>query len=243
MNKKFSILHFSDLHFGELSVQQMGKYKTSFDDFFYYFLKKVQGIIDDKSTDLVIISGDLTSRGKKKDLHNHFLMKFLDVFIENKVPIITCNGNHDLSREKIELGGQFDFYQEFINENKDRFQCELSKHFDINQISYVFLDSLNCLFFSINSCRNIENRFLDSKNEIHDKDYTDVGIFSAKELDLFLEEIRDKFGNRYHSMNIFLVSHHPMRRFSESIYSIKCLSERNISIVFSGHEHNYEFQE
>ena len=75
MDNAFYILHFSDLHFGALSLEMESKFKTSFQDFFFDFSKTVSKIIENYKPKIILITGDFTSKGDGKNYNNKYLIE------------------------------------------------------------------------------------------------------------------------------------------------------------------------
>ena len=168
------------------------------------------------------------------------------MFNKNNIPILTSNGNHDLDRNLISNEKQFNIYIDFIYNNLAILNCELSSKFQSDQSSYIYLKEENCLFISINSCVNIENKNLydekGHKTNLLDESYQIVGIPSIENLNTFLEEIKAKIGKKYDYTNKFLICHHPMRDFEKSERVIYYFIENRFLIIFSGHIHTYDMQ-
>ena len=244
--ENLSLLHFSDLHFGTLSSKNQSKYETPFFDFFFDLKSKIIEILEQKEIDIVLITGDITSKGENEGMEDKILTQFFRIFIERKIPIITCNGNHDLERDLIIEGTQFQNYRNFLNQFYIDFQCSLSINFDSNQSSFIYLEKENSIFISINTCKEIRKEYLKDKEgnitTLMDKEYLNVGIFSAKLLDDILIEIKNLLGSKFDYANKFLITHHPLDIFKENKRAIEYLESRQINYIFSGHVHHFDIQ-
>lgn len=253
MNMKFfNILHFSDLHFGQQNMQKYAKYKLDFDNYFIIFKEKIESIInEEKNTLLVILTGDLGSRGKI--VVNKYLNEFLEIFSQNEIPILTCLGNHDLIQDKITLNEQFNEYVSKIraiqkvlgcNEGNSNYIYKLSKNFSMNQASYIYVNDMKALFISVNSCKNIEKEFIGMDirgKKLYDQDKLDVAFLSARDLVEIREEIKETIGDdKFSEAYKFLLCHHTvMNNKYEKELILNFLNDNNLRIIFSGHIHEY----
>lgn len=254
----YNILHFSDLHFGEQSIQIKAKFKYDFDNYFRILENTIKDIVNDNiSTKLVIISGDIGSKGDIPRQDRYFDI-FFEIFSEKKIPIITCLGNHDLIQEEIDKEKQFKIYVDLINSIKiflgyntteRSYIYKLSHNFSENQASYIYLKEMNSIFISLNSCKNIELRpIMDKKGKsVKNKDsniqymqeFLNVGILTIEDLEGLISEIKSEVGEKNYNKSIkFLICHHNIIE-KESLIILKFLKKNNIRIIFSGHEHQY----
>lgn len=247
----YNIIHISDLHFGDNSIAKESDFRTSFQDFYSLLKDTIKKVISEYLIKLVMISGDITSKGKVDDLHNEYLKDFLQIFFENKIPICIANGNHDLNRDSIESNSQFDDFIKFMKKNEKKFNIKLSKNFKENQASFEYLREYNSIFITINSCKNIEKRFIDEEikkfnvidiNKYLDKKYLDVGVLSRKDLSELIKELEKIYDRRvFDYMNKFLICHHPLENLVKDKKSINFLEENKINLIFSGHKHDYYY--
>ncbi len=247
----YSIIHISDLHFGVKSIANESTFRTSFTEFYSLLKDTIKKVISEYSIKLVMISGDITSKGKVVDLHNEHLKDFLHIFIENKIPICIANGNHDLNRDSIESNSQFNDFINFMKKNKKKFKTKLSKNFKENQASFEYLKEYNSIFIAINSCKNIEKRYIDEEikdlnvkdiNKYLDKQFLDVGVLLRKDLSELIKELERIYGQRvFECMNKFLICHHPLENLAQNKISINFLEENRINLIFSGHKHDYYY--
>jgi len=99
----FTILHGSDLHFGEPYQERVGE----------AFAEAARGL----HPSLVIISGDLTQRAKVTEFRD--ARAFLDALPD--VPLVVTPGNHDVPLYRIfeRIFDPFRNYREFISEDLD----------------------------------------------------------------------------------------------------------------------------
>lgn len=250
--KIFNILHFSDLHFGEQNIQQYAKYKLDFDNYFVITKETIENIIkEDKNISLVIITGDLGSKGEI--IESNYLNEFFQIFSNNNIPILTCLGNHDLIRDLITLGEQFTKYELKIraikeilgiHNNNPNYIYKLSKNFSNNQASYIYINEMKSLFISLNSCKNIEKECIGkdfNEKDLYDQDKFNVGFLSVRDLVEIQKEIKEIIGNnKYFKADKFLVCHHSiMNNKYERELILNFLNKNNIQTIFSGHLHLY----
>ena len=288
-----NVFHTSDLHFGEKSIAKDFHFPGQFEDYFSFLKDTIYDILQKSSIDILIISGDITSRGESKQYHNQYLLEFLKWFNKHNIPICITNGNHDLVLESIANNNQFQDFMHFIKDNQSLLKCEISNNFTNNQISYVYLEGYNSIFLSLNSCGYIKKRTLfdkikDSKfeeistkirdkiikkisstesnenligiiNELEqeysislkeilenqlDNEYLDVGVLKRTHLKEILEELSTHIGiNRFKYLNKFVICHHPLEFLRKSKLNYDYLIKNNIHILFSGHFHDFDFQE
>jgi len=251
LNNLIRFIHISDIHFGSLSKKRDGIFKTSFSDWFQFLIDFIEDnyLIKNINT-FLLISGDLISKSEHENFENEYLQRFLKIFYENKIPIIICNGNHDLDRKKINEGAQFNDFNDFMRKNESNFRINLSRDFNDNQISYYHSEETNLLFIAVNSCQNIEIKYKDEqlKNEIHDPDilldekFLDIGIISYATISKFFKELSEKFSEEYFKvMNKFIISHHTMNQTMLETSTFELLKKYNVQLIFSGHQHEYDF--
>lgn len=247
---KYVILHFSDLHFGEHSLLEVSKFKHQFSNYFELIKSRLEDLIDKNNVELAIISGDFTSKGKK--LKNSNFAKFLKIISDKKIPTITCVGNHDLIEVEIDKDKQFKIYVKIIKKHKqllgidtsnEKIEYKLSENFNINQASYIYFKDYNSVFYSLNSCKNIEIVSIKniSTNEItKEQTFRNIGFLTLKDLEDFFEEIEKKIGGEIFKKSLkFLICHHGFNYGNSAIIMNKLKEIRN-RFVFSGHEHNYK---
>ncbi len=237
------ILHFSDLHFGELSVKEDAIVPEQFHDFYRSLTDKINEIIKKHSPRLIIISGDIGSKGKVT--RDTYLIKFFKLFSNKGIPILLCVGNHDLD-ETVKDFVRYSEYTKLINEINDSIlNTKLSKDFNENQASYIFIEEINSIFFSINS--TVSNKYIEigkhnvTGKPIYDSNLSDSGLFSIDQLVNFLEEIRGVLKEKFDDVDKFLVTHYSIDKFKRSKEHIRYLEKHNVKVIFSGHEHNYDY--
>ena len=219
------ILHFSDFHFGN-SIKQDSIYSTIEEDFIYKTLKYIKTEIE--KIDLVIFTGDLVFKGKTSDLNNPTILDFIDQF--KKIPILICNGNHELIRENIEKKIQFKDFSDFIKKHRKKYRIKLSKKFNENQASFIEFPIHNMVFFSLNSCQNIISN--------KEKDYKNLATLPYKSTDEFFIEVRKRI-KYFDYRNKFVILHHPLEKLKDHLNAIKILKENDIKIVFAGDSHRF----
>ncbi len=287
------IFHTSDLHFGLKSMAHDIKVSGLFEDYFSYLKKTIRNILQKNLINILIISGDITSKGESEQFSNKNLLEILKWFNKYNIPICIANGNHDLNLELISKNNQFQDFMQFITDNQTVLNCKLSKNFNNNQISYVYLEESNSIFVALNSCvyiqkksvfetfkktkldkitlkikneilnnRNLsklDDNFVDIINEIGqkysvnlmrelnnilDREYLKIGILKRSHLEEIFEELKSEFGNnRFNYLNKFIVCHHPLEFLRKSLLNYNFLIENNVHLLFSGHSHNFDFQD
>ncbi len=250
-DKAFNIIHISDLHFGEKSIARDSGFGKSFEDFFTLLITTIEKIMQDYSIKILIISGDISSKGDMDQLQNKYLMEFLQIFIKRSIPICIANGNHDLDLNSIESKSQFKEFTNFLKKKKKEFNVNLSKDFRKNQVSFKYLKDYNSIFIAVNSCKYIEKRLIndeirnlnvEDRNKYLNQKYLDIGVLSMKDLSNILTELEDNFGKiQFSNMNKFLICHHSLKNLEDNKISINFLEENDLHLIFSGHEHNYYY--
>ncbi len=222
------ILHISDFHFGNRSIKQDTIYSTIPGDFLYKtqkFMKKQLEL-----PDIVIFTGDLILKGKTVDLKSPIILDFLKYFTHNNIPILICNGNHDLVEDNIANKSQFLDFNNFIKKNHKEFGINISKKFYENQASYIDFPRYNVLFISLNSCHNIITN--------KEQDFKKPATISYKLTDEFFNELKKKVKYFFYR-NKFVIIHHPLEKLKEHIDSIKILKENDVKVVFAGDSHKF----
>ncbi|KKN28880.1 hypothetical protein LCGC14_0849680 [marine sediment metagenome] len=222
------ILHISDFHFGNNSIQQDTIYPTIPDDFLYKTQKFMKTQLE--LPDLVIFTGDLISKGKIADLKSPIILDFLKYFTHNNIPILICNGNHDLDENNIENKNQFVDFNNFILEHQKELGINISENFYENQASYMDFPRYNTLFISLNSCHNIITN--------KEQDFKKPATISYQLTDEFFNELRQKIKYFFYR-NKFVIIHHPLEKLKEHIDSIKILKKNNVKVVFAGDSHKF----
>ncbi|MBY9005636.1 MAG: metallophosphoesterase [Candidatus Lokiarchaeota archaeon] len=233
----FNVLHFSDLHFGRGSqIKNM----TNIDLFFKNFkdwINKFQNF-DEKKTSLVIMSGDFGSYGESTN--DIYLKKFLKIFNDINIPIIPCNGNHDIRlyndrKERLEVHP----FVSLINNYKDFFNCQyignINNDFKKYLACYYVLEDINSIFISINSSEDTE--YISLGNNVW---FLDDKKFIGKNIDTILQEIENHSGLKLIDLNKFVICHHPIN-YINNLKLVNTLKNHNIEVVFSGHIHQYNF--
>lgn len=236
--KDFSILHFSDLHFGEYSIQNDEKRPGDFKNYFTRFQTKVNYIIKNEIVNLVIISGDfcsknlffITKSGKKKLKRRNslelpiYLKKFLDIFKTENIPIVICIGNHDIKRNIKKNEDRTTIYKELKELIKDYMNSDFSVNFDQNLINYKLYKREGILAFSI-----------DTTFSLRDNNMDDPSI-DLRGIEEFFDEL-ESIGLKYSSFKKILVCHHPMREIHDFEDIQPYLIKKNIELILSGHFH------
>ncbi len=231
-----SVLHFSDLHFGEYSAFTDEKRRGDFSNLFSNLKHKINSILSKNQINLVVISGDISSKTKffieeKMDVHQEipeYLQKFINIFSSKKIPILLAKGNHEKTREDLH---SFDIYKKTFNRLKDNFNIKLSRDFERNLISYYIEPNHKFLFFTVDTTFSLSS----------EENWKDANIDIAT-IDDFFEELREEPNLNLIDYSIYLITHHPLRKIPNNKSIIAGLAERNITIVFSGHIHEKEFQ-
>ena len=222
------ILHISDFHFGNSSIKQDTIYPTIPDDFLYKTQKFMKTQLE--LPDLVIFTGDLISKGKTANLKSPIILDFLKYFTHNNIPILVCNGNHDLVEGNIMTKTQFIDFNNFIMQHHKEFGINISENFNENQASYIDFPRYNILFISLNSCHNIITN--------KDQDFKKLATITYKLTDEFFNELKKKVKYFFYR-NKFVIIHHPLEKLKKHIDSIKILKENNVKVVFAGDSHKF----
>ncbi len=224
------ILHISDFHFGDSSIKQDTIYPTIPDDYLYKLQKFIKLNLD--LPDIVIFTGDLISKGKIADLKRPTILDFLKKFTDNSIPILICNGNHDLVEDDIKNKTQFIDFNNFILEHQKELGINISEDFYENQASYIDFPRYNTLFISLNSCHNIITN--------KEQDFKKPATISYKLTDKFFNELRKKI-KFFSYRNKVVIIHHPLEKLKDHLDSIKLLKENDVKIVFAGDSHKYSY--
>lgn len=243
------ILHFSDLHFGKLSLIWDSELEYDFQDFMYSLNELLTKIITEKPIKIVLITGDIGSFGELQK--NKLIEDFFKIFSKQEIPILICPGNHDLKRA-LTKKKRFEDFCNLIKTYKKYLGIYFSEDFEINQSSYYYCSDINCLFFSVNSCVNIESvpvlkkkwcylLKLFKREILYEKSKLDIGIYSKKLLGNFINEVKSKIEN-YESSKRFILLHHPISSLEKRPNKKIFLEQNEIYGVFSGHFHNYDYK-
>ncbi len=243
-----SVLHFSDLHFGEYSALIDESRKSDFSNLFSNFKHKLNLIIDTYQINLIVISGDISSKNRlipeekiskwmkiKKSVKKkqetqpldseipEYLLKFIDIFAFKNIPILLAKGNHDKNRGDNQNS---DIFLTVFNKLRDHLNIKLSKDFEKNFISFFIEPNHKLLFFTIDTTFSLspEGNWKDSNIDI-------------ATIDDFFKELKETHLN-LKDYSIFLITHHPLAAIPNNKSVLAGLAERNINIVFSGHTHD-----
>jgi DNA repair exonuclease SbcCD nuclease subunit len=222
------ILHISDFHTGSKSIGHDTPLPLKEEDFIFKTQEFIENEVD--LPDLIIFTGDLVSVGNTSDLNNPEISEFFQPYVEKKIPILMCNGNHDLEEGFVRDGWQFIDYTSFILEHQNEFQVKVSKDFINNQASYIDFPKWNVLFLSLNSSPNIV------KNSDPELKRASLGY---KKTILFLDEVKEKIGFEFQHRNIFVIIHHPLEELIKHNDSIILLEKFNFRIIFAGDSHKF----
>lgn len=226
------ILHLSDFHIGEQSLNNDTKFPTIPNDYLYILKKFISNKLS--KPDLVIFTGDLVSRGKTIDLNSPIIEEFFQYFIKARIPILCCNGNHDLDENMVQDKKQFMDYSMYILKEHEQFGITLSDRFSDNLASFIDFPKYNSLFISLNSCFNI----ISSSNETLKPATLPYSI-----IDPFFRELRNKVGWKFDHRNKFVIVHHPLEKLKEHNDSIRILHENRILGVFNGDSHKFDIDD
>ncbi len=231
-DKNLSIIHISDIHLGLFSISKDAESPEAFEDFFSLLEDQLKKAIEDESVKCAIITGDITSKGIKKYYTDSHFERILNLFTQKQIPILICNGNHDLKRNLIYQGEQFQYYVDIIKKKLNFLNCSLSNKFDKNQISYILLPNYNTILLSLNSCQYIK------ENEGKHSNSLNLGVLRVTDIREVIDELKKKYSNTaFENMNKFLVCHHDIRSLEQAQISLSYLKSQNIKFIFSGHIH------
>jgi len=231
-----SVLHFSDLHFGEYSAFTDEKRNGDFSNLFSNLKHKIKTILSENQINLVVISGDVSSKTKlftekNTDVNQEipeYLQKFINIFASKKIPILLAKGNHEKNREDL---NSLDIYNKIFSRLKNDLNNKLSRDFEKNLISYYIEPNHKFLFFTVDTTFSLSS----------EGNWKDASIEIAT-IDDFFEELSEEANLNLLDYSICLITHHPLRKIPKNKSIIAGLAERNITIVFSGHIHEKEFQ-
>ncbi len=230
----FSVLHFSDLHFGEYSALTDEKRKGDFSNMFSNLRFKINSILNKNKINLVVISGDISSKTKlfvEEKIESYqeipeYLHKFINIFTPKKIPILLAKGNHERKREDFH---SLDIYKRIFNLVKNDLNIKLSRDFEKNLISYYIEPNHKFLFFTVDTTFSLSSA----------GNWKDANIDISIIDDLF-EELKEE--PNLEDYSICLITHHPLRKIPNNKSILAGLAERNIKTVFSGHVHEKDFQ-
>ncbi|MEJ2249471.1 MAG: metallophosphoesterase [Candidatus Lokiarchaeota archaeon] len=244
-----SILHFSDIHFGDDSAQVDETRKGDFSNLFANFKLKLNKIIEKEDINLILITGDISSksslfpkkklsladkigkiiRRKREDSFTsiklpEYLEEFIEIFSLKRIPILITIGNHDLIRKS---NDRKRFYLLIYELLEDRLHVKKSKNFQENLINYYHLKEDKILFFSVDTTFSLSER----------GNWEDANIDLAR-IDNFFKEMNNQGYYDIENYLIFLITHHSLGDIPNNKSVLIGLAERNIKIVFSGHIHD-----
>lgn len=231
--KPLSILHFTDLHFGEYSMQKEERKSGDFDNYFVFLKKKIQDVIKDEQVGLAVISGDFCSKNhfflsdesKRKELPE-YLVEFLEIFSSSGVPLILSIGNHEINRDIEHHQYRTELYLHLIDEIKQQFNSDFSKKFEKNYINYKIFQDLQIIIFSVDTTSN-----LDENNN------WEGASLNLRDIEAFFEEIEQN-GIKLKDFKKIIACHHPLNKIDNYEHLLPSFIRDDIIYVLSGHEHD-----
>jgi 3',5'-cyclic AMP phosphodiesterase CpdA len=212
-----NIIHISDLHFGN---EPNDTYKTSdLKRAFLEFIKKLD--IDNL---ILVISGDITLKGKKQGFNN--ARGFFDDIIKqsnlDRKNIIVCPGNHDICKNESE-NPTFESFKEFS------YFLRKDNVFDFTRENFVLFEIKDICFLVVNSAYHLNHQF----GLVHD-DICD-----------FIKQNKAQIENSMYK--IAVVHHHLLNQFESDISTIRnsypflyALDEAGFNLILHGHQHTYQ---
>ncbi|MHA1440068.1 MAG: metallophosphoesterase family protein [Promethearchaeota archaeon] len=249
MEKSFSILHISDLHFG-------GKHKYNKENLEKYGKGYIINLKEDLTKDLkenlkiepdcIVLSGDLTWQGEEKEFEQGrlFLIDLCKEFnLDLKKKLIIVPGNHDIKWKKNVDFGDHRPYKKFLSKLFDQDSNVYSdEYFSMIQ---KFDDKMKVAIIGINSC--IEES----------EEKAGIGSVGKNQLAWIEKEIRKKEINPDEYLLIAVLHHHLVpvklvnlipatkKKFEKREFSfthdaglvLNWLIDNNISLVLHGHQH------
>jgi 3',5'-cyclic AMP phosphodiesterase CpdA len=252
VSKKTSILHLSDLHFGDDhgyktndSVKGLGVYM--FSDMLLQDIKKI-GLFNDIES--IIITGDLTTRGDWSDPTRKIILKEIGKIAKNlgvkKEHIFIAPGNHDIIRYKEDDHRDITKINVDLQTNQEHeknlrlFIDELTgRHWqeELDYLKVIRLKDVDVNICILNSCRvAAEGKWTE---------YGFVGHAGVQTL----ERVKGR-GNSIKTYSVMALHHHllPVTRvdmlnekgISLTIDAIQLLdkaSDVGVSIALHGHQH------
>lgn len=231
--KSLSILHFTDLHFGEYSMQKEERKSGDFDNYFVYLVKTIQGVIKDEQVGLAVISGDFCSKNhfflsdeNKRNELPEYLAEFLEIFSSNGVPLILSIGNHEINRDIEHHQYRTELYLHLIDKIKQQFNSDFSKKFEKNYINYKIFQDLQIIIFSVDTTSN-----LDESNN------WESASLNLRDFEYFYKEIEQN-GIKLKDFKKIIVCHHPLNKIDNYEHLLSSFIQDDIIYVLSGHEHN-----
>jgi len=224
-----SIMHFSDLHFGDYSILSQDDLKKNVkDSFFTLTISFLEQFIKKNSVNLVVFSGDYCSRNNfetEKSTNNPYgipelLHEFLEIFISSSIPIILTIGNHDRNLKLDDEYFRYQIYHILFSDKFVQLNSKKSLNFEKDFINFKVFPKNKLLVFSAHSNEYPNNHIELNINHIR-------AFFKTLE-------------HKYQQIDDFLkiiVIHHPF----EAIFNNRTIrgffKQNNIIYIFSGHEH------
>lgn len=228
-----NILHISDIQPGHTGIENEQDVEEEFrtevlDNYISDFNLIFEEINNKDKIDLVIISGDLSS---KSSLEEYLITEeFLKSITKYSIPILIAPGNHDVNWEKTKLkkdNEKFINFLKFLNQILD--SQGVKNLFKEDSFAYYINYPTEILFIAINTNLSIDHNSketvfipLDYLKRIKDKIISNIG----KEL----------FKNLYK----VLISHHGWQHIEKSHKVGYYLNKWNFILILSGHIHKYD---
>ncbi|KKM21949.1 hypothetical protein LCGC14_1630300 [marine sediment metagenome] len=204
-------------------------------ELFYDFISEFDLIIDElnnqKSIDLVIISGDLGSSASKDDYEK--FKDFIKVFIDKNLNYLIVPGNHDVNWQKTKskknnekCNNFYDFLNDSINSNLKVKYCYSENNLDY--YCYFHNQKTELLFIGFNT-----NRYITDQN----KEDADI---SPSEFLKIIKAIKKDLGEHiFENSKKIMVVHHNWEKI-RNFRILKHLEGLNFILICGGHMHNYD---
>ena len=235
--KSLSILHFTDLHFGECSMQKEERKTDDFDNYFVFLKKTIQDVIKDEKVGLAVISGDFCSKNhfflsdesKRKELPE-YLIEFLEIFSSSRVPLIISIGNHEINRDIDHHLYRTELFLHLVDEIKRQFNSDFSNKFKENFINYKIFQDLQVIIFSV-----------DTTSNLNEKNNWEGASLNLRNVENFFEEIEQN-GIKLKGFKKIMVCHHPLNKIDNYEHLLPSFIRDDIIYVLSGHVHDKKNQ-
>lgn len=227
----FSILHFSDLHFGCYNRKCDENIAKESENFLLTFKDSIKKNIEKHNVILTIFSGDFCStasfhgnsenKGIERQRIPEDLEAIFNLFHENEIPLVITPGNHEVNREQSAMSKRTPIFTAISKKLLEMGLIKCTK----DQISYFIDDNFKVLFFSSDSTFSL------TKEGNHEDANLDLNKIQE-----FLKKIAKEKNKDLSEYKKYLVTHHTFDNFKDP--SLYHLAHMDIYDVFSGHLHH-----
>ena len=239
MNKNFSILHLSDLHYDDSKESATTLLvKKIIDDL--NMLKQEQGI----EIKLVLFTGDLVNFGGQADLFEKAYVKAVKPILENlglsESDFLYVPGNHELDRNEVDMDFQAGFIKRVLSADVDK---EKFENRNLTARSKNYFDFIN-RFYKWDNNEVITNKVVNSKNykigiSLYNTAWTSSTYSEQDAKKIIMPPVlAKKMAEEIKDCDFTIaMMHHPIDWFEDENGNKiqRCLSEYNF--VFCGHKH------